>query len=150
MSVTSTKQAQQTSAPATGSAVTGGAIGGLVGGMVFGMMMQMMGMIPMVAMLVGSESVVVGWGVHLGISLLFGIVFGFAVQRIALSWGSTIGAGLVYGMMLWVAGPLLLMPAKLGMPLLQFNTVAWQSLMGHMIFGVILGACTAAVARSRN
>ena len=147
---TGTQQDKRVEAPATTSSVTGGAIGGLVGGVVFGMMMQMMGMIPMVAMLVGSESVVVGWGVHLSISLLFGVVVRFAVQQIAGSWAPTLAAGLGYGLFLWVVGPLLLMPAKLGMPVLQFNTVAWQSLMGHMIFGLVLAACTVAVVRSRD
>lgn len=145
-----TQQDQLVEAPAVVSAVTGGAIGGLAGGVVFGMMMQMMGMIPMVAMLVGSESVAVGWGVHLAISVLFGVAFGFAVQQIAGRWAVTLAAGVGYGVFLWVIGPLLLMPAKLGMPVLQFNTVTWQSLMGHMIFGLVLAACTVAVVRSRD
>lgn len=55
-----------------GWAVPAGIVGGLAGGVVSGMMMQMMGMIPMVAMLVGSESVVVGWIVHLIIAAFIG------------------------------------------------------------------------------
>ncbi|MDP1588994.1 MAG: hypothetical protein Q8M07_14685, partial [Prosthecobacter sp.] len=55
--------------------------------------------------------------------------------------------GVMYGLMWWVLGALLLMPAKLGMPTFQFNTMAWQSLMGHMIFGAILGLITAAVVK---
>lgn len=148
-----TQPEQNVETTATSTAVTAGAIGGLVGGVVFGMMMQMMqmmGMIPMVAMLVGSESVAVGWGVHLAISLIFGVAFGFAVQQIAGRWAPTLAAGLGYGVFLWVIGPLLLMPAKLGMPILQFNDVVWQSLMGHMIFGLVLAACTVAVVRSRD
>jgi hypothetical protein len=31
------------------------------------------------------------------------------------------------------------MPAKLGMPVLQLNTTAWQSLMGHLLYGLVLG-----------
>jgi predicted lipid-binding transport protein (Tim44 family) len=38
-----------------------GVVGGLAGGLLFGVLMQTIGMIPMVAMLVGSKSVVVGW-----------------------------------------------------------------------------------------
>lgn len=40
-----------------------GAAAGLVGGIVFGMLMAMMGMLPTVAMLVGSSSAAVGAGV---------------------------------------------------------------------------------------
>ena len=145
-----TQHEQNVETTATSTAVTAGAIGGLVGGVVFGMMMQMMGMIPMVAMLAGSESAAVGWGVHLTISLVFGVAFGFAVQQIAGRWAPTLAAGLGYGVFLWVIGPLLLMPAKLGMPILQFNDVVWQSLMGHMIFGLVLAACTVAIVRSRD
>ena len=49
-----------------------GIVGGLVGGMAFGMMMQMMDMMPTIAMLVGSESIAVGWMVHLAVSAALG------------------------------------------------------------------------------
>jgi len=45
-----------------------GVVGGLVGGLAFGVLMQMMDMIPMVAMLVGGDSVAVGWILHLVIA----------------------------------------------------------------------------------
>ena len=44
-------------------------------------------------------------------------------------------------------GALLVMPAKLGMPVLHLDTMAWQSLMGHMMFGAILGIVTGAWLR---
>lgn len=127
--------------------VVAGAAGGLVGGMVFGMMMQMMDMIPMVAMMVGSESIIVGWGLHLAISVALGIGFGLVSVRGLDSWGPGIGMGVVYGVVWWVLGALLLMPVKLGMPVFVINTMAWQSLMGHIIFGAILGAVAVAVIR---
>jgi len=39
-----------------------------------------------------------------------------------------------------------LMPARLGMDVFMFNTMAWQSLMGHVIYGLLLGAVYALVA----
>lgn len=124
-----------------------GAIGGVVAGMVFGMLMQMMGMIPMVAKLVGSDSVVVGWLVHLAISAVFGVGFVLVLGRRLGSLGAAAGLGAAYGMVLWVLGPLLLMPAKLGMPLGQINATALQSLMGHVLYGVILGLVAARLRR---
>lgn len=124
-----------------------GAVGGMVAGMVFGMLMQMMGMIPMVAMLVGSDSVVVGWLVHLMISAVFGVGFAVLFGRRAGSLSAAAGFGAAYGMVLWVVGPLLLMPAKLGMPLGQINATAVQSLMGHILYGVILGLVAARLRR---
>ena len=53
--------------------VKAGSLGGLVGGIIFGGMMGMMGMLPMIAMLVKSESAVVGFFVHIIISIIFGV-----------------------------------------------------------------------------
>jgi hypothetical protein len=50
-----------------------GVVGGLAGGVLFGVMMQVMGMLGMVAGLVREESAVIGWVVHLPISVLFGL-----------------------------------------------------------------------------
>ncbi|WP_298440870.1 DUF6789 family protein [Gordonia sp. (in: high G+C Gram-positive bacteria)] len=124
-----------------------GAIGGVAAGMVFGMLMQMMGMIPMVASLVGSDSIAVGWFVHLLISAVFGVAFVLVVGRRLGSLRAAAGLGAAYGMVLWVVGPLLLMPAKLGMPLGQINATAVQSLMGHILYGVILGLVAARLRR---
>lgn len=124
-----------------------GALGGLLGGLVFGIMMQMMDMLPMVAMMVGSESIVVGWGVHLVISVALGIGFGVVSVRGLDSWGAGIGMGVSYGAVWWVLGALLLMPLRMSMPVFVINTMAWQSLMGHLIFGAVLGAVAVAVVR---
>ncbi|MFI7577758.1 hypothetical protein [Micromonospora sp. NPDC049497] len=118
-----------------------GVAGGLAGGVVFGVMMQAWGMLPMVAMLVGSESVAVGWLVHLANSALFGALFAVLLGRWALILPTALGVGLAYGLAWWVLGALLIMPAWLGMNemIFQLNTVAWRSLAGHLAFGLILG-----------
>jgi hypothetical protein len=122
-----------------------GIVGGLVGGVAFGILMQMMDMIPMVAMLVGSESIGVGWLVHLAISAFIGATFAVLFGRYAASVGSSTAIGAVYGIGWWVLGGLILMPARLGMDVFVFNTMAWQSLMGHVIYGLLLGAVYAVV-----
>jgi len=53
--------------------------------------------------------------------------------------------GMGYGVIWWVLGALILMPAKLGMGVFTFNTMAWQSLMGHLIYGALLGAAYAMI-----
>jgi uncharacterized membrane protein YagU involved in acid resistance len=115
--------------------------------MVFGMMMQMMGMITMVASLVGSSSAIVGWLVHLTISAVIGGGFSLVLGRFATGLGLGVVLGAGYGMLWWVLGPLVLMPAKMGMPLFAINATAWQSLMGHMIFGLVLGAVATSLGR---
>lgn len=132
-------------APASTDSLSSGVIGGLAGGVVFGMLMQMMGMVSMVAMLVGSESVAVGWFVHLAISAFIGATFALLFGAKVASLGSGAGFGVVYGLIWWVLGALALMPARLGMELFMVNEMTMQSLMGHALYGLILGLVFALV-----
>ncbi|GAB3488417.1 hypothetical protein [Amycolatopsis cihanbeyliensis] len=114
-----------------------GVFAGLAGGVVFGILMAMMDMLPMVAMLVGSQSAVVGALVHLVISA--GIGASFAVLFPMAAVGALVGAGAIYGAVWWVLGALIIMPAWLGMPVFMFNNNTWFSLMGHVVFGMVAG-----------
>jgi hypothetical protein len=123
-----------------------GIVGGLVGGVAFGILMQLTGMIPMVAMLVGSDSAGIGWLVHLVISAGIGASFGLLLGAWATTMASSTGLGLGYGVVWWVLGGLLIMPAWLGMGVFMFNAMAWMSLLGHLIYGLLLGVVYALVA----
>jgi uncharacterized membrane protein YagU involved in acid resistance len=127
--------------------VAAGIAGGLAGGVVFGILMQVWDTMPMVAMLVDSKSVAVGWLVHLFNSALFGAVFALAFGRWAATLLAAAGLGLAYGVLWWVLGALLIMPAWLGMNAMIFelNTNAWRSLLGHLIYGLLLGVVYALV-----
>jgi uncharacterized membrane protein YagU involved in acid resistance len=121
--------------------VIAGVLAGLVGGIVFGILMQVWNMMPMVAMLVDSKSVLVGWLVHLFNSALFGAIFAVLVGRWAATPAVAVALGLAYGVLWWVLGALLIMPARLGMNamIFQLNSTAWRSLAGHLIYGLLLG-----------
>lgn len=119
-----------------------GAVAGMGGGMLFGMLMGMMGMLPMVAQLVGSDSAVVGAILHLVNSALIGtsfaVVFGRQVNTLfgGVLWGGA------YGIIWWVLGALIIMPVWLGMPVqlhLQGMKMAMPSLMGHLVYGIATG-----------
>ncbi|MFN2385058.1 MAG: hypothetical protein ABR576_02015 [Thermoanaerobaculia bacterium] len=130
-----------------------GIVAGILAGIVFGVMMQMMtaptpegGRMPMMAMVakvVRSESLAVGWIYHLFNSALIGAIFGWLFGNRVASYRPGFGWGAVYGVIWWVLGALVLMPIFLGMPpfapLRMMMPVAMGSLMGHLIFGVILG-----------
>ncbi len=126
-----------------------GVAGGVAGGLVFGLLMQAWGMMPMVAALVGSSSPAVGWVVHLLISAFFGAAFGVVLGPVLKGpiGGTLLGIG--YGAVLWVVGPLLLMPARLGMPLFVIDDMTLRSLGGHLVFGLLLGLVAEAALRSR-
>ncbi|MEO7473941.1 MAG: hypothetical protein ABIY46_01265 [Gemmatimonadales bacterium] len=141
------------------SNLTAGALAGLIAGVVFGIMMTMMhaptpdgGSMPMmgmVAKVVGSTSLAVGWIYHLFNSALIGAVFGWLLGARVGGFGGGAGWGAAYGVLWWVLGALILMPMLLGMPafapLQMMRPVAMASLMGHVIFGVILGAAFVAL-----
>ncbi|MDP8928275.1 MAG: hypothetical protein M3O70_06790 [Actinomycetota bacterium] len=125
-----------------------GVAGGIAGGLVFGAMMHMMGMIGMIAQLIGAEGAAAGWAVHLVNSAIIGAGFGLTLALGVTGWISGIGLGMVYGAIWWVLGPLLIMPLWLGMPAFQLNQTALMSLVGHLMFGLVQGAVYVAVARA--
>ena len=99
----------------------------------------------MVAQVVGSTSLFVGWLYHLFNSAVIGAIFGWLLDKRAQNYKSGLGWGALYGAAWWVLGGLILMPILLGMsafaPLAMepMRPVAWGSLMGHLIYGLILG-----------
>jgi len=130
-------------------------VAGLVAGLIFGIMMQMMnaptpegGQMPMMAMVakvVHSDSMAVGWLYHLFNSAVIGAIFGWLLGTRSHHFGPAPGWGALYGFAWWILGGLILMPLFLGMPafaplmMAPMRPVAIGSLMGHLIFGVILG-----------
>lgn len=119
-----------------------GAVAGMVGGMLFGMLMGMMGMLPMVAKLVGSDSAAVGALVHVFNSALIGAAFAVVFGRQASTLFGGVLWGGAYGVIWWVLGALIIMPVWLGMPVqlhLQGMKMGMPSLMGHLIYGITTG-----------
>jgi hypothetical protein len=141
-----------------------GVVAGLIAGLVFGMMMQMMNaptpeggqmpMMVMVAMVVGSKSITVGWLYHLFNSAVIGAIFGWLFGNRATSIGRGLTWGALYGIAWWILGGQVLMPLALGMPpfasvmMPAMRMVAIGSLVGHLIYGLILGGLFAVFART--
>ncbi len=124
-----------------------GILGSLIGGMVFGMMLQMMGMMDTVAAIVRGNSVVVGWLVHMAVSMVLGVAFGLLLAVVRFN---PVFTGLAWGMLAWVAGALVLMPVLLGTPGMVFaldSPTPWFSLMGHMMYGLVAGLVVMVMAR---
>lgn len=117
--------------------IRAGIIGGVIAGIVFGMLMQMMGMISVIASMVGSESTFVGWIIHMIISIVFGIGFGIIVKKN----GSYYKISIIYGVVLWIVGPLVIMPMMMGMGTnlpQAFTSDQLMNLMTHVFFALIL------------
>jgi hypothetical protein len=134
-------------------------VAGLIGGVVFGLMMQMMtaptpdgGQMPVIAMvgqIIGSPTVGAGWLYHLFNSAVIGALFGWLLGDRVQGYAAALGWGAVYGFAWWILGGLILMPVFLGMPAFAplmmppMRIVAMGSLVGHLIYGAILGGAFA-------
>jgi hypothetical protein len=104
-----------------------------------------MPMMAMVAMVVRSDSLLVGWLYHLFNSAFIGAIFGWLFGCRSQSLFAGLGWGAAYGFGWWILGALILMPVFLGMPPLApllmepMRPVVMGSLLGHLIYGIILG-----------
>jgi uncharacterized membrane protein YagU involved in acid resistance len=138
-----TGQADELSRPfSLPRALFAGGVGGVVGGAVFGTWMVSVGLLPLVAGIVGSTSSAVGGVVHFGVAVFIGVSFGILFQRDILGFGSSLGWGVAYGLFWWLLGGLTLLP------LLRGDSVVWTvaaamgsigSLVGHVVYGILLG-----------
>jgi uncharacterized membrane protein YagU involved in acid resistance len=138
--------------------IINGIIGGIVGGVVFGlmMMMTMPGMMEVIGTLIfGQQNLLIGWITHILISIIFGA--GFAVGIILLATPLSLDlanivisliAGAVYGVVVWIIGPLIIMPLMMGMPLFNINEMALMSLVGHLAFGLVAGGVFGFLSKS--
>jgi len=82
-------------------------------------------------------------GIGLGLTVLLG-------NRLLTGYGRGALVGLAYGAIWWVLGPLVMMPLMLGMPLFTVDMTSVFSLMGHLIYGAILGLTAVRVLKGRH
>ena len=126
----------------------GGAAAGLAGGVVFGVMLTVM--MPAIIReaipaLVGLSGIVAGWVVHLAFSVVFGVVFAATVGAFDVpdAVGQNAGLGMGYGGLLWLVNIVVVWPLWLqavGFPNAPaFPNVAWMPLVGHLMYGLVLG-----------
>ena len=119
-----------------------GALSGLVGGLLFTLVMLRIGFLTTVAHLVGTDSVLTGFLVHLLIAQAIGISYGVLFGRRSYDLASALGWGLSYGFFWWILGDLTLLPVLLGVPP-QWDAgdlaAAFPALVAHLAYGAGLG-----------
>lgn len=157
--------------------LVGGALGGAIGAIAFGIVMLLLDpdvLEAAIPAIYGLEPAgLLGWGIHIAHGIVLGLVFGLLVTRPSilgmlrtdvetdvLSRSGIIlrliGAGLVYGITVWAILPLLVLPVWIdavgGSGAELISGAAAGSLLGHALFGVVLGAVFATIVdlRDRN
>ena len=125
-----------------------GGLAGVLGGWAFGRWMEQVNLYPLIAGLVRSDSRMIGATLHFSFAVIIGASYGVLFQRDVRGYGSNMGWGLAYGMFWWFLGPLTIMPIWQGVPIdwsVERGSALFGSLIGHMIYGLIVGLVYAAV-----
>jgi hypothetical protein len=132
-----------------GSAWKSAAIASLFAGIVMGLLLQSaMNIVPLIGEMYGALGLWTGWTAHLFHSVVFGLLYAAIATRPSLSaYASRLGSGAVvgaaYGVVVWVVAAGFVMPIWLSTVLMEPPTVPHfdpTSLVGHVVFGVLLGA----------
>ncbi|MGM0590972.1 MAG: DUF6789 family protein [Halobacteriota archaeon] len=126
----------------------GGVAAGLVASAVMGIMLTMQ-MTPVIQnaipALYGLSGGAAGWVAHMAHGAVLGVVFAGTVEAIGSGDDATksAGLGIAYGVVLWIVLAAVVMPIWLGAvgfpgtpPLPNVNPM---SLVGHIVYGVVLG-----------
>jgi len=133
-----------------GRALVGGSIAGLAGGWAFSRWMEQVDYFPTIAGLIGTSSRMAGASLYYVFAVIIGISFAILFQREIRGYGSSLICGAAYGIFWWFLGPLTLMPLWLRKPLdwsSDFASSEFGSLIGHIVYGLIVGLLYAAVDR---
>src|SRR5260370_21263132 len=133
-----------------GRAIVVGGFSGLLGGMIFGRWMSAGDFFPLLAGLGVIHSHDVTVALHFGIAILIGVSFWVLFQRDVRGYGSCMGWGLGYGILWWFLGPLTVLPllARTGLDWsADQGTTLFGSLVGHILYGLIVGVVYATVDR---
>lgn len=132
--------------------IAAGAAAGAIGGVVFAGLMRLFpvgvehrSMIVFAADLVRAWSPLIGWLVYPVYGVVIGAAFGWLLGGSTLDEARAAMWGGLYGVGWWIVAELVLIPARLAVwPLSiaavdRVRDVALPLLIGHVVFGVVLG-----------
>jgi hypothetical protein len=133
-----------------GRAIVAGGFAGTLGGFIFGRWVSSGGYFPLLVGFGELNSRGMTILAHFVIALLIGVMFGILFQQDIRSYGSCMGWGLGFGIFWWFFGPLTLLRLASGKPLdwsAERGTAVFGSLVGHILYGLILGVAYATIDR---
>ncbi|WP_255191064.1 hypothetical protein [Natronobeatus ordinarius] len=153
----------------------GGALGGVIGAAAFGLLLWLFDpefVEVAIPGIYGIEATgITGWLIHLVHGAVLGMLFGFLVTRRPIlgilrtdvetdaiagrgNWVRLVAAGFVYGLAIWAILPVTILPlwvevfgaAAAG----GFPTLVVESMLGHFVFGIVLGLVFAVTVDLRD
>ena len=121
-----------------------GATAGLAGGLVLLPVLVMQDALPLIGQVVGHPTSGTGAALHFAVSAFVGAAFALSFGRSYRSLRTGVWLGVAYGALLWMVGPLSLVPLMLrvtGMTTGPDASILGPALSigGHVIFGAVLG-----------
>jgi uncharacterized membrane protein YagU involved in acid resistance len=133
-----------------GRAIVAGGLAGTLSSLIFSRWMYAGDFFPLLAGAgeLGSRAVMVAW--HVFVALLIGVTFGLLFQRDVRGFGSSMGWGMGYTIFWWFFGPMTLFPVITGVRpdwSAQQASEIFGSLVGHILYGLLLGIIYAALDR---
>jgi hypothetical protein len=133
-----------------GRAIVAGGLAGTLAGFIFGQWVSSGNYFPLLAGYgeLGSRAATVV--LHFAVALLIGATFGVLFQKDVRGYGSSMAWGLAYGIFWWFLGPLTLSHVIARLPLdwsADQCSNLFGSLVGHILYGLMLGATYAAFDR---
>ena len=133
-----------------GRAIVAGGLAGTISGLAFSGWEYAGGFLPLLSGLPPFQSQAKAVTLHFLIALLIGAIFGILFQRDVRGYGSSMGWGLGFGIFWWFFGPLTVFPVLGRAPIdwsADQGSSLFGSLVGHIIYGFILGTIYAFLDR---
>ncbi|SIS14799.1 hypothetical protein SAMN05421752_11456 [Natronorubrum thiooxidans] len=134
-----------------------GTVGGIIAALAFGILMsvQTPAVLEMgIPAMYGLEGGLAGWLIHVSHGAVLGVVFAAlltATKRPHLGPVKSTAAGLVYGVVVWAVLAVVVMPiwlSTVGFAMAPaFPNIDMMSLVGHAVYGIVLGIAYAFLER---
>jgi hypothetical protein len=134
-----------------GRAIVVGGVAGTLSGLVFSRWMYVGEFFPLLSGAAEFSSHAEMVALHFLVALLIGAFFGLLFQTDVRGLGSSMGWGLGFAIFWWFLGPLTLFPLWTGVGVdwsADQGRALFGSLVGHIVYGLILGVIYAAIDRA--
>lgn len=87
-----------------------GLVSGLIAGLLFGIILAKIGRLPYIGAMIGLSNATLGFAFFLVLCAFLGLLFAFLCQKLVYNPVHGIVFGALYGVILWVIGPVTLIP----------------------------------------